>query len=156
MKKYLFFFILIILSCGKKTKYDSFEAYGVKIDRDTEPVKIAEVMIKALEEENQDVLKKIVAVNTERKAIIEIFKKYYQKPRKIEDENIRKIVVSGWLLTYSFFKKGNTFITGDKVGEDSAFVYASGIKLNGSRSSFEIRFVKEDGYWKALGGIKEF
>lgn len=156
MRRFLFLFILLILSCEKKTKKDeSFEVYGVKIDRNTEPMEIAKILIKALDEDDYNVLKKLVAVKTEKKAIIDIFKKYSQKPRITEDEKIINLVVSGWILTYSFFKKGNTIITGDKVGGDSAFVYATGIKLNGSISSFEIKFIREDGYWKVLAGLRE-
>lgn len=157
MKRIFFIILFISISCNKnKAKYEQITAYGITIDKDTEPLKIAEVFIKALDEENTDVLKKLVAVNAERKAILKVFKKYYLKPRNIEDENIKEIVISGWSLTYSFFKKGNVYITGDKVGVDSAFVFASGLKVNDERKTIEIRFVREKGYWKILSGLKEF
>jgi len=155
-KIFILFIILSSISCKKNEKFKSFTAYGITIDSTTEPMKIAEVLIKALDEENDSVLKLLVAVKSEKNAIKEIYKKYYQKPREMKDENIRKLVISGWMLTYSFFEKGNTYITGDKVGEDSAFVYASGLKINGERRNMMIRMVKEDGFWKVLGGIKEF
>ncbi len=157
MKKLnLYLIFLFFIFCSKKTGSEPVTLYGVKIDKETEPIKIAEILIRALDEENDTVLQKLVAVNTERTAILELYKKYSQKPKKISDENIRKLTSSGWLLTYSFFEKGNTYITGDKVGKDSAFVYASGLKVNGERRTMVISLIKENGYWRVLGGIKEY
>ncbi|MCM8784993.1 MAG: hypothetical protein NC827_09510 [Candidatus Omnitrophica bacterium] len=148
----------LILSGGKvmgNNLLEKISGYGITVTKDSSPAKIAELMIKGLDNEDIELLKQLVAVKHEKKEVDAIFAKYGKKSTVIPDE-IANTVVAGWLLTYSFFAKGKTIITKTDIQGDRAIVYATAKgRVNLEDRHIRINFIKEDGWWKATAGIHQ-
>ncbi len=152
-------FLIIIFSCSQKKteerKIEKIFAYGITLTKESSPKEVANLLIKGLDNEDEELLKKLVAVDYETKEIEKIFKNQGKKA-KINKEEVADLTVSGWLLTYTFFEKGKTRVIEEEIEGDFAYVYASGIKPNGKERTIEIRMVKEEGFWKIQAGLKEY
>ncbi|MEO0131262.1 MAG: hypothetical protein ABIK76_06190, partial [candidate division WOR-3 bacterium] len=111
-------FLIIIFSCSQKKteerKIEKIFAYGITLTKESSPKEVANLLIKGLDNEDEELLKKLVAVDYETKEIEKIFKNQGKKA-KINKEEVADLTVSGWLLTYTFFQKGKTRVIEEEI-----------------------------------------
>ncbi len=69
-------------------------------------------------------------------------------------KDAKSLVVAVWMATYAFFEKGKTFVTEVKAMYGECIVMARGVKTTGEKN-IEIRMVKENGWWKVKGRLRE-
>jgi len=140
-------------TAGGSPQPEKISAYGMTLTAESYPGKVAELFIKALDNGDTDILKKLVAVEDARKETDAIFGKY-GKASDMTSEKVTGLVTAGWKASYAFFREGQTSITNIKV-EDVAVVYAMAVnKSTGKNVKILICLVRENGWWKVKAGIK--
>jgi len=159
------FLLVMIIGCrntqggkGQQSQLEKTEkisAYGISLTRESSPKEVANLLIKGLDNDDKNILSKLVAVKYEMKEIEKIFHKYGKKAN-VTPEKTATITVLGWMATYAFFEKGQTTITEEKIEGDKSYVYAIGQKPNGAKRTLEIRMIREDGWWKIQAGLREY
>ena len=141
-------------SDGGSPKPEEISAYGMTLTAESYPGKVAGLFIKALDNGDTDILKKLVAVEDARKETEAIFGKY-GKATDMTSEKVSGLVIAGWKASYAFFREGQTSIFGIKVEGGNAEVYATAVnKSTGKNGKILICLVKENGWWKVKAGIE--
>jgi len=131
----------------------SISAYGITVYRDSRPRQVAELFIAALDDEAEEILRCLIAGKAE-KHKLDKFARARGRPKATVEEAV-DLAVAGWLASYSYFRKGRTSVTGEKVSRSEATVYAEGAYgAAGQKRAIEITMVREDGWWKVTGGPK--
>jgi len=140
---------------GQQSQPEKVSAYGITLIRESSPREVANLLIKGLDNDDKNILSKLVAVKYGAEEVEKIFRKYGKKSN-ISPEKSTALAVSGWMATYAFFEQGQTAITGDKTEGDKAYVYATGRnQTSGANQNLEIRMVREDGWWKIQPGLQQ-
>jgi len=164
MIKKIFFFILVLVAinsnCGQKKKVsenilpDTISAYGITITKESSPKEIAYLLIKGLDNDDEKLLAKLVAVKHEIEEIKKLFnKKGMRMKRKPTFEEVATLTAKGWIASYAILEPGRTRIVDEIIEGERASVYCVGINPRGKEQSFEIWFVWEDNRWKAEAGL---
>lgn len=128
-------------------------AYGITLTRESSPREVASVLIKALDNNDEVMLTKLVAIKNEMEEFKKIYQRYGQRAKKITPEKVAITTAKGWIASYAIFEPGRTRIIGVKVEGEKAYVYCVGINSQGKERAFEIRMVREDGWWKVIAGL---
>jgi len=115
--------------------------YPASLSKDSTPTDVAKLLVKALEEKDRRTLQGLVAVKAAGKDMERIGKTY--SPAKVA-----ALVAIGCGSTYAFFKKGETEITGEEIGGDTATVRARGKNKEDKPMGLVLPMVREDGVWK--------
>jgi len=169
MKKseYIRMFIWLILFCqfitsggcdkrkgaGEKTQPDTISAYGITLTEESTPEEVAGLLIRGLDNDDKDVLTRLVAIKNEMVEIKKIYQKLGQRPKDLTPEGVAIITAKGWIASYAIIEPGRTEITGERIEGERASVYCAGIDQQGKKRTFEIRLVREDGWWKVTAGL---
>lgn len=134
---------------------EEISGYGITLTMESPPEKVAELLIKGLDNGDTALLKQLVAVQHEMEAVQAIYSKYGKKSG-ITPEKAAALAAAGWQLTYSFLKEGQTVVTKTDVQGDTATVHAAAKGgTNLENRYIRISLVREDGWWKVRAGIKE-
>lgn len=135
--------------------------YQTGLSPESTPTEVANLLIKGLDEENEELLAALAAGKEEARAIEDIFRKHGLSPGKSRGEEARaaaaaRLAASGWRATYVFFKKGETRVTGEEIRAEEATVYAEGKKkATLEPGTIIISLIREDGIWKVRAGLHE-
>ncbi len=138
-----------------KSEAEKISAYGITLTRESSPREVAHLLVKGLDNEDRELLSKLVAVKHEMEEVKNLFREY-GRAYKGSPEKVAASVAAGWMATYLFFQSGQTAVTDERIEGDKASVYATGRKLNGEIRTLEIRMIREDGWWKVQAGLHEF
>jgi|UniRef100_A0A7C3UW02 hypothetical protein len=155
MRRLILSLLLIsIVGCPreKKKEPEKISAYGLTLTKNSPPKEVAGLLIKGLDNEDESLLVRLVAIKYEMREVEEILKSF---SKRLTPERVASLTASGWLLTYSFFLPGKTRIEEERIEGDSAYVYARGEKRDGRMKTLEVKMVREDGWWKVTAGLKE-
>jgi len=132
---------------------EEVSGYGITLREESPPQEVARLLITGLDNRNEELLKKLVAVKYAREEIDRIFSKHGRKSNTT-DEQAAVFAVDGWIMTYSFFINGQTGITSTTVDGDNAAVIATGKnRATGKSRKIKINLRREGGWWKAEHGI---
>ncbi|MGB9824186.1 MAG: hypothetical protein ACPLN0_07060 [Candidatus Hydrothermia bacterium] len=137
----------------RKGDRDLITGYGLTLNRESPPEDVAKFLIMALDHADVGLLCKLVAVEHESEELKKILR-VREGSVSFKAEDVESLVVAGWMATYAFFEKGQTFVTEVKTIDGECIVMARGIKPTGEKT-MEIRMVKENGWWKVMGGFRE-
>jgi hypothetical protein len=128
--------------------------YPSKLSSASDPREVAQVLIKALDEDDKAALAGLVAAEAERAAIEEIYARY-GRTHRITPWEAANLAASGWRATYVFFEPGATQVTEGQVEGDTATVRAQGRNASTGRPRvLVIHLAREGGLWKVLGGLE--
>jgi len=142
-------------TAGGGSQPSEISAYGITLTKESPPGKVAELLIKGLDNGDTELLKKLVAVKHETAAVDAIYGKYGKKS-SITPDKAASLAVAGWKATYSFFKKGETTVTKTDLQGETATINATAKGgTNLEERHIRINLVMEDGWWKVTAGIKE-
>ena len=128
-------------------------AYPSALSAASSPTEVAQVLIKALDEEDKGTLLGLVAVKAVAKDIEAIYQKH-GKTSKGAPKAAPGLAAAGWGATYAFYQTGQTTVTREEVTGESASVFAGGKAPDGSPKTLKIKMVREDGVWKVRGGLE--
>lgn len=157
---FLFGLILIFSGCVSSKKEadillpQEISGYGITITKASTPQDVARLLIQGVDNKDEALLAKLVAVKDGKKKTEEIFAKYGRREKWPYDA-VAKTAASGWQATYSFYDKFKTRIIEEKIEGELAFVKAAGInRVSQQERKFEIRLIKEDNLWRVRMGIQ--
>ena len=135
------------------TSEKSLPPYPGNLSPESSPSDVARTLIEALDEEDEDTLLGLVAAKNEAEAISAIYRKHGRK-KEIAPETAARMAAAGWSATYLFLQKGQTKVMREEVKGDKAYVFAEGKSPVGKLRKLKIKLIREDGVWKARGGIE--
>lgn len=145
---------LSIVGCGGKTpEIKEITGYGLIVNGDSRPGEIAALLIAALDNQDKELLGKLVAVDD---AVNEMKKIYQKHPRKTPptEENAIRMTVTGWQMTYSFFRPQETVVLSETMDENRATVTLNGRnKTTGQTRQISVNLLREKGWWKIRPGL---
>jgi hypothetical protein len=145
---------LSIVGCGGNTpEIKEITGYGLIVTRESRPEEIAALLIAGLDNQDKELLGKLVAVDD---AVNEMKKIYQKHPRKTppSEENAVRMTVTGWQMTYSFFRPEETVVLSETTDENRATVTLSGRnKTTGQTRQISVNFLREKGWWKIRPGL---
>jgi hypothetical protein len=157
--------LVFCMGCGKKEGATSpssesggapasqLPAYPSALSAQSTPEEVVQVLIAALDADDGQTLRDLVAVEDSFKDVSAIYEKYGKKsPMKPED--VAKLAAAGWGATYAFFQSGETQIQESTTSGDSATVIAAGKAPNGDPRRLRIKLLREDGLWKVCAGLE--
>lgn len=157
---YLIIWVLIFIYCSPnrekgdgKGERDLIAGYGLTLTRESPPEDVAKFLIMALDHDDVGLLCKLVAVEHESEELKKNLR-VREGSVNFKAEDVESLVVAGWMATYAFFEKGQTFVTKVKTIDGECIAMARGVKPTGEKT-MEIRMVKENGWWKVMGGLRE-
>jgi hypothetical protein len=128
--------------------------YPFGLSAQSSPTQVAQVLIRALDEDNERVLEGLVAVKHEIEAIDAIYRKH-GKAHETSTASAAAMTVSGWKTSYAWYEPGATHVRSERVGGETATVEAEGLNsTTGRRRELTITMVKEDGVWKVAAGLQ--
>ncbi len=146
-----------LTGCGNSEKQaagDSLPPYPAELSAESSPTEVAQRLVGALDEGDDQALLGLVAVEHEVKAIDQIFRKH-GKDHETSPADAAALTVSGWKATYAWCQPGQTRVTGETVNDGTAFVRAMGVNPSTSRPrELTIAMVREGGVWKVIAGIQ--
>jgi hypothetical protein len=167
MKNWIFAVVAaaaVLCGCGKttseiaeapQTKAEPAEisAYGIRLEKDSGPEDVSALLIKGLDNKDEELLKKLAAVEFAKAEIDGIFRKYGKKS-DVTSEQAAEFAVSGWLLTYAFLKEGKTAIIQTEIeGGNAEVICSAENSATGEPRKLKIELLKENGWWKVKHGI---
>uniref|UniRef100_A0A7C6ECP3 DUF4878 domain-containing protein n=1 Tax=candidate division WOR-3 bacterium TaxID=2052148 RepID=A0A7C6ECP3_UNCW3 len=138
---------------GQQNQPDTISAYGITLTKESSPKEVASLLIKGLDNDDEDVLTKLVAVKNEMAEIKKVFQKHGQRAKKLTPEDVASLTAKGWMASYAFLEPGWTKITDETIEGDRAYVYCVARNPKGRERNFEIRLIREDGWWKVTAGL---
>lgn len=145
--------LVIILHSYGCTKQQDISGYGITLKKESTPEEVAELLISGLDHEDEELLKKLVAVKYAKEDIDSIFRKRLRKSDVTYDQ-AAGFAVDGWIMTYTFCSKGETRIISTTIDGDKATVIASGrYRSTGESNRIRIDLRREEGWWKVQHGI---
>jgi len=143
---------LILCGCARREGSVTIP-YPSSLSDSSTPSEVAALLIKALDEENEEVLTALVAAKSEAEAIGSIFSKYGRRS-SITPEKAARVAAAGWQATYAFFEKGATAVAEEQISGETAVVRANGRNAStGEAQSLTITLIREDGLWKIRAGL---
>jgi len=154
MRPLLPILIITLITCGgqKQTAQvgqpDTIAGYGIVLTKESPPQDVARLLIQALENDNEELLAKLVAVKYEARALTTTRRQLAALGKKLTPEKIAVMTAAGWCGTYLSFTPGRTRITDETICGDTAYVNIIAINLQGEERPIAIKMVREDGRWK--------
>jgi hypothetical protein len=150
--------VLLVTGCGSDGGEEEAEAalprYPPALSAESSPWQVAEVLIKALDEEDGQTLLGLVAIKRGSSEVDAIYAKYGRESKRSPAE-VAGLAVSGWRATYAWFQAGTTQVTNESVTGDTAVVDARGVNPNTGRPRLlQVEMVREDGLWKVKPGLQ--
>lgn len=151
--------VAVLGGCGGESAEMQAESqalppYPSALSAQSSPSQVAEVLIQALDEGNDQVLLGLVAVKHEIEAIDSIYRKH-GKEHETTPADGAALAVSGWKTSYTWYQPGATYVTGERTDGDTAGVWAQGINpTTGRARELTISMVWEDGVWKVAAGLQ--
>jgi hypothetical protein len=130
--------------------------YPEELSAASTPTEVAEVLIRALDEGDNETLGGLVAAKAEAEAINEIFAKHGRRGNT-RPESAAALALSGWKASYATFRKGETEVEREVVDGDTATVFAKGVLRIGQPQRLKIRMLREgppEGAWKVRAGLQ--
>ena len=124
---------------------------GLSADSPVEDV--ARALITALDEDDEETLVGLVAVEAEVDAVEAIYRRR-GRTSSIGPEQVAGMTVDGWGASYAFLQAGETAVERASVNGQSAVVFAVGKRPDGTPSTLKISLVREDGLWKVRAGLE--
>ena len=126
--------------------------YPSSLDADSSPSEVAEVLIAALEADDDATLIGLVAVEDAKKNVDAIFSKYGKKSNA-DPAQVAAMTAAGWGASYAFFKPGRTTVARETIDGDTAVVIADGFIRRGDARELRISMIREEGVWKVRAGL---
>lgn len=154
LKPPLLFLILTLITCGGQGKTgptnqpDTISAFGIILTEESPPRDVARLLIQALDNDDEQILTKLVAVKYEAQAIARIRQQLAALGKKLTPEKIAVITAAGWRGTYLSFTPGRTRITGEIILGETAYVNIIATTIQGKEQPNAIKMVREDNRWK--------
>jgi len=154
LKVFLLFFVVTFITCGGKKQTaqinqpDSIAGYGIVLTEESSPRDVARLLIQALDNDDEQLLTKLVAVKYETRALKTIRRQQGAAGKKLSPEKIAVMTAAGWRGTYLSFTPGRTRITDEIICGDTAYVNIIAINLQGNELPLAIKMVHEDNLWK--------
>ena len=127
--------------------------YPAALSSQSSPSDVASVLIKALDENDQNTLSGLVATQEGVRAVEGIYRKH-GKSGGTTPEKAAALAAAGWRATYSFLKKNETAVKSESIEGERAVVIAEGKTLAGETRTLRIELFREDGVWKVGAGIR--
>jgi hypothetical protein len=128
--------------------------YPAELSASSTPSQVATVLIQALDAGDKQTLLGLVAAKHEADQVDGIYRQY-GKSHETPPEEAAGMAVAGWVMSYEWFEKGTTHVTGERVSGETAVVEAQGRNPNTGRARLlTIELVREDGVWKVAGGLQ--
>jgi len=155
MRPLLLILIITLITCGgqrqtaQSNQPDTIAGYGIVLIKESPPQDVARLLIQALENDNKEILTKLVAVQYEARALTTTRRQLAALgKKKLTPEKIAVMTAAGWCGTYLSFTPGRTRITDETICGDTAYVNIIAIDLRGKEQPNAIKMVREDGRWK--------
>jgi len=139
---------------GVSTRYsgDVISAYELTISAESSPQEVAQMLIKALDNKDGELLITLCAV----KEATEEVNRIGRGRLTFTPAKAAKLAAVGWLATYFFYEPGQTEVVDEDVQDGTAVVHAMGRHPETKKGrKLEIRFKREDEWWKVLPGLKD-
>lgn len=160
----VFILAMVLLAAGvsgcKKSGEDQSSSpdampteYPEGLSADSAVESVAETLIGALDGGDTEILKGLVAVKAETEAVEAIYRRH-GRTSDMKPEQVEGMVVAGWRASYAFLQAGETVVDRTSVRGDTAAVFASVKRLDGTPGMLKIKFIREDGLWKVRGGLE--
>ncbi len=128
--------------------------YPAGLSAASTPSQVATVLIQALDAGDKQTLLGLVAAKHEADQMDSIWRQH-GRSHETAPESAAAMAVAGWVLSYEWFEKGATRVTGERVSGDTAVVEAQGRNPNTGRARLlTIELVREEGVWKVCGGLQ--
>jgi hypothetical protein len=130
--------------------------YPEELSSASTPTEVAEVLIRALDEGDNETLGGLVASKAEAEAINKIFAKHGRRGNT-RPESAAALALSGWRASYATFRKGETEVEREVVDGDTATVFTRGMLRVGKSQGLKIRMLREgppEGAWKVRAGLQ--
>ena len=127
--------------------------YPGELSADSSASDVAQVLIRALEEEDKPTLMGLVAAKAESKAVEDIYRRHGREA-KTDYNKVAGLTAAGWAMSYAFVKNGSVEVAKESVQGDKATVTAGARLPNGDPCRLRIKLVREDGVWKVGAGIE--
>jgi len=150
--------LLLLCGCGGGVETQSpsqeLPPYPPSLSTSSSPTEVAQVLVAALDADDDRTLKGLVAAKHETDAINAIYEKHGREG-SVSPNNAVNMAVAGWKLTYSWFRPGSTRIVSERLAGDTAVVEAEGVNPNTGRPrSLTIEMITEDNVWKVQAGLE--
>jgi hypothetical protein len=147
----------LIAGCAGQPEEEStptLPPYPAELSAASTPSQVATVLIQALDAGDKQTLPGLVAAKHEVDQVDGIYRQY-GKSHETPPETAAGMAVAGWVMSYEWFEKGATRVTGEDVSGDTAAVQAQGRNPHTGRARLlTIEVVREDGVWKVTGGLQ--
>jgi len=128
--------------------------YPPELSAASTPGQVAARLIRALDEDDEQTLRGLVAARHEKEQIDALFRKHGRRARTTP-ELAASLAAAGWRATYAFMEQGATRVEGEEIQGETAIVRASARLLAGGRPRrLIIYLLREDGLWKVRAGIE--
>ena len=127
--------------------------YPSGLSAESSPTEVAQVLIQALDADDNGTLLGLVAVNHEMAAVDAIHRKHGRRSR-LKPESVSAMTAAGWRATYAFFQENETRIERETVKGDTAEVFAAGKTPVGKARTLKINLLREGGLWKVRAGLE--
>ena len=151
------FLAVLVCACsraGSKGEQGSTAPkYPAELSAESSPSAVAQVLIRALEEEDTPTLMGLVAVKAESKAVEDIYRRHGREA-KTDYNKVARFTAGGWAISYAFVQNGSAEVGKESVQGDKATVTAGARLPNGDPCRLRLKLVQEDGVWKVGAGIE--
>lgn len=150
--------LVAVCGCGGEepgeSGADAPPPYPASLSANSTPSQVAEVLIQGLDAGDQQLLAGLVAAKHEAEAQDEIYRKHGREHETSPADAARSLA-AGWGMTYAWFEPGSTVVVSERITGDTAVVQAQGRNpTTGRPRELTIQMVREDGVWKAVGGLE--
>jgi hypothetical protein len=151
--------VVVLGGCGGEGAETQAEGktlppYPSALSAQSSPTQVAQVLIQALDEGNDQVLLGLVAVKHDVEAIDSIYRKH-GKEHETAPADAAALTVSGWKTSYAWYQPGATYVAEETIEGNTAAVWAQGANpTTGRPRELTISMVWEDGVWKVAAGLQ--
>ncbi len=151
-------FVLLAGGCGGSGSGEvaagALPPYPAGLSAESSPWQVASTLIRALDEDDDETLLGLVAVQHGAEDVDAIYRKYGRE-HESDPAEVARLAVSGWKGTYGWFRVGATQVRDEQIAGDRATVEARGINPNTGRPRLlQIEMVVEGGLWKVKPGLQ--
>jgi hypothetical protein len=150
--------VVLLGGCGGESAETQAESktlppYPSALSAQSSPSQVAEVLIQALDEGDDQVLLGLVAVKHDIEAIDSIYSRHGRE-HETAPADAAALTASGWKTSYAWYQSGATYVTEETIDGDTAVVWARGLNpTTGRARELTISMVREDGVWKVAAGL---
>jgi len=127
--------------------------YPADLSAQSSPTDVATVLIRALDADDAETLRGLVAVKHEVEAVDAIYRRH-GRAGDTTPEKAATMAAAGWQATYLFFETNATQVERETIEKDTAEVFAAGKSPTGKPRTLKIKLVREDDVWKVRAGLE--